>query len=448
MSKKEEEINKSILEWLLAKNYTNAAEGLMTDANLTKEDATSGARLEKKWNAILILQKKVNDLEAQVKQLKEDLEAGGGGAGMAKKNAESMGLPKSLAKATIKGHRQPITCLAFHPVYKRLVSGSEDATIIVWECDEFSQEKSVKAHINTVNCVKFDASGVFLASCSSDTNIKIWKFDSMTCIKTLSGHEHTVSSIEFSLDGNFLYSASRDKTIKYWEVASGNCKSTWVGHEDWVRSVTLNEKGNILASCSDDEAIFVWQSDNGNLLKELRGHENKIEKVQFLTNTKSKENVITSDYLSSFTTRLMSSSEDIEKEETKDKSDEDKINEKFQAKAKLLKEKGTLMNKDYLLSASRDKTIKLWDIIGGVCIKTFHGHDNWVRDIIEHPNGKYFVSCSDDKSIRFWDLKSGLVAKKLADAHDRFVVCLSMSPKCKMLASGSNEKDIKIWDCS
>ena len=444
MSKKEEEINKSILEWLLSKNYTNAAEGLMKDANLTKEDATKGGRLEKKWGAILILNKKISDYEAQIKQLKEDLESGGGGVGTVKKNAESMGLPKSVAKATIKGHRQGITCLAFHPVYKRLVSGSEDATIIIWECDEFTQERSLRAHSNTINALTFDQSGKLLASCSNDMNIKIWNFESMTCIKTLSGHEHTVSGIEFTNDGNFIYSASRDHTIKFWDISSGNCKKTFDGHSDWVRCVTLNEKGNLLASSSDDESIIIWQADNGTNLNELRGHGNKIEKILFLKNPKSKENIIASDYMASFSNKLASTGEPS----NEGGNDEEQINEKFKAKAALLKEKSTLMNKEYLLSASRDKLIMLWDVIGAVCIKTFYGHDNWVRDLAEHPNGKYFVSCSDDKSIRLWDLKTGNSAKKLGDSHDKFVVCISMSPKCKMLASGSNDLNIKIWDCS
>ena len=116
-------------------------------------------------------------------------------------------------------------------------------------------------------------------------------------------------------------------------------------------------------------------------------------------------------------------------------------------KQELLKAKDKV-KKEYLLSASRDKTIKLWDVVGSVCLFTFTGHDNWVRSLCEHPNGKYIVSCSDDKSIRFWDLKTGLCQKKLINSHEKFVVAISMSPKCKMLASGSNDLTIKIWECN
>ena len=390
MKKREEEINKCILEYLITKKYTNSIEPFLSDTGLKQSDATTGNKLEKKWGTLLSLQKKISDLENEVKQLKEDLENGGKGlSDKEKKEAESMGLPKSIPKATLKGHRQGITCLCFHPFYKRLASGSDDAR---------------------------------------------------TVYRTLNGHEHTVSCVEFSPDGNFIYSASRDHTIKYWDINGGSCKNTLKGHEEWVRGISLNMKGDLLASSSDDEKIFIWQTGTNTVQQELYGHSNKIESIVFLKNEKSIYTVYTSDY----------QTENKLNDESKGENgmnDLEKLNQRLLQKQKLLKEKDKV-NKEYLLSASRDKTIKLWDAIGGICIFTFTGHDNWVRSLCEHPNGKYIVSCSDDKSIRLWDLKNGLCQKKLLNSHEKFVVTVAMSPKCKLLASGSNDLNIKVWDCS
>ena len=409
MKKREEEINKCILEYLINKKYTNSVDPFIKDTGLNRSDATTGNKLEKKWGTLLSLQKKISDLENEVKQLKEDLERGGAGlSDKAKKDAESMGLPKSIPKATVKGHRQGVTCLCFHPFYKRLASGSDDASIIIWECDEFTEERSLKAHSDTINHLSFDNNGKYLASCSSDLSIKIWNFDTMTVFRTLNGHEHTVSCVEFTPDGNFLYSASRDHMIKYWDINSGNCKNTLKGHEEWVRSISLNTTGSLLASSSDDEKIFIWQTGANTVQHELYGHTNKIECVLFLKNEKAIHCVYTSDYASA--NKL-----GVTEGENKEKNEKDelaKINEKILKKQELLKAKDKV-NKEYLFSASRDKSIKLWDAIGGVCIFTFTGHDNWVRSLCEHPNGKYVVSCSDDKSIRLWDLKNGLCQKKL-----------------------------------
>ena len=430
-SKRDEEINKSILEYLLKKNFQNSALAFMSETNLKTEDATKGNKLDKKWGTIISLQKKILDLETNLVQLKEDLENGmNPNKNQSKKNLDSIGLPKSISKVTLRGHRKEITCLAFHPFYKKLASSSEDASIIIWECDDFSQDKSVKAHSNTINHITFDNNGKFLGSCSSDLSIKIWNFENMNLFKVLNGHDHTVSFIEFSPDSNYIFSASRDKSIKYWEISTGNCKKTIYGHSEWVRCVSVNNKGNLLASSSDDESIIIWQINNNfNQLNILTGHSNKIEIVIFLKNETSVFNIFSSDYVQSYNKNL-------------NDDDNFKMNEK-----KVIKDMNDI-NKEYLLSGSRDKLIMLWDVIGGICVKIFSGHDNWVRNLCEHPSGKYFVSCSDDKSVRIWDLKNGLCQKKLSDAHESFVVTVAMSSKCKILASGSNDLTIKIWDCS
>jgi hypothetical protein len=92
-SKKDEEINKAILEWLTTKKYQQSLEAFMADTNLKPEDATKNNALEKRWGTILTLQKRVSDLENQNKQLKEDLDkigSGGGNLELFKKENESM----------------------------------------------------------------------------------------------------------------------------------------------------------------------------------------------------------------------------------------------------------------------------------------------------------------------------------------------------------------------
>ena len=76
---------------MLSKNYS--INSFLSDTNLTKEDATKNNFLEKKWNTILSLQKKVNDLQEEIKNLKLELDkAGSLGStnGFIKKENESM----------------------------------------------------------------------------------------------------------------------------------------------------------------------------------------------------------------------------------------------------------------------------------------------------------------------------------------------------------------------
>ncbi len=90
---KEKEINKAIIEWLNTKNYKKTLDSFLDETCLQNSDGTSGNQLEKKWGTILQMQKKLNEQEAFIKQLKEDLEKasyGGTANGIVKTCNESM----------------------------------------------------------------------------------------------------------------------------------------------------------------------------------------------------------------------------------------------------------------------------------------------------------------------------------------------------------------------
>ena len=67
----------------------------------------------------------------------------------------------------------------------------------------------------------------------------------------------------------------------------------------------------------------------------------------------------------------------------------------------------------FILTGGRDKLIKLFLCQTGELLHTFTGHDNWVRSLSLHVNGKYLYSSSDDKTIRIWDLNFGKEKKKI-----------------------------------
>ena len=99
----------------------------------------------------------------------------------------------------------------------------------------------------------------------------------------------------------------------------------------------------------------------------------------------------------------------------------------------------------YLASGSSDKTIKLWDVASGICLKTLSGHSGVVYSVSFSPDGKYLASGSADKTIKLWDVASGRNLQTLR-RHSGSVESVSFSPDGKYLASGSYDNTIKLWD--
>ena len=64
-----------------------------------------------------------------------------------------------------------------------------------------------------------------------------------------------------------------------------------------------------------------------------------------------------------------------------------------------------------IISGSWDKTIRIWELDSGKCLKTLEGHTNFVRSVAIKYN--LIISGSDDNTIRIWDIDSGVCLKTL-----------------------------------
>ena len=149
----------------------------------------------------------------------------------------------------------------FSPDGRKLVSGSHDHTIKLWNIDSGKCLHTLYEHTGWVLSVCFSPNGKILASGSYDNTIKLWNVDSGISINTLQGHDLGINGVYFSPDGTTLASGSYDKSIKLWNVDSGICINTLQGHNDWVNSVCFSPDGTMLASCSHDKIKNLYFPD-------------------------------------------------------------------------------------------------------------------------------------------------------------------------------------------
>ena len=81
--------------------------------------------------------------------------------------------------ATLKGHRNHVFSVAFHPTAPLLATGSCDNTVRLWllSCDNSSATcvANLAGHSNSVFAVAFHPTAPLLATGSSDCTVRLWR---------------------------------------------------------------------------------------------------------------------------------------------------------------------------------------------------------------------------------------------------------------------------------
>jgi WD40 repeat protein len=104
-------------------------------------------------------------------------------------------------------------------------------------------------------------------------------------------------------------------------------------------------------------------------------------------------------------------------------------------------------NGQWIVSASADHTLKIWDPFAGVVRRTLNGHDGGVSACAISPNGEWIVSASWDHTLKIWEVSTGRVLHTLK-GHTHHVTSCAFGPDGKWVVSASGDRTVKIWDAA
>lgn len=143
------------------------------------------------------------------------------------------------------------------------------------------------------------------------------------------------------------------------------------GHRSPVTQVTFHPSFSIVVSASEDGSLKVWDWETGDFERTVKGHTKAVQDVDF----DSKGNFLGQSYS---TPRHWKYQIDI----------------------------GSV----HPVSCSSDLTLKIWDTLNEwKNIKTLYGHDHSISSARFLPSDDFIVSASRDRTIRVWEVASGYV---------------------------------------
>jgi WD40 repeat protein/serine/threonine protein kinase len=296
---------------------------------------------------------------------------------------------------TLRGHRDGVRSVVFHPDGRYLVTAGDDEQVIIWDARSGRHLDTLAGHSGMFVNLAFSRRGKYLAL--GGDRLKVWdtttwnevcayskessavafgavepllafcppSYTVMLCdvaaewhVCTLRGHTWGIGGLAFSPDGRTLASASADSTVRLWNVATGEqLEASPLHHAGFADGVAFSPDGLQLASAGLDQTVKVWDTATW---RERRTFHDPTGGVQSLA---------------------------------------------WSPDGKRLAWGGT------------DSTVKIGDLESGTILHTLRGHTGWVESVAFSPDGHWIASASLDGTVKIWRA-APLAEERDAEAAD------------------------------
>ncbi|XP_053736285.1 autophagy-related protein 16-1 [Synchiropus splendidus] len=228
------------------------------------------------------------------------------------------------SKGALTGSNAGITSIEFDTAGSYLLAASNDFASRIWTVDDFRLRHTLTGHSGKVLSARFLLDNARIVSGSYDRTLKLWDLRSKVCMKTvfagsscndivcteqcvMSGHfdkkvrfwdirsesivqelelHGRVTSLDLNHDRSELLTCSRDDLLKIVDLRTNGVRQTFSAQgfkcgADWTR-VTFSPDGSYVAGGSADGALYVWNVLTGKVERTLdRSHSSAINSVSW-----------------------------------------------------------------------------------------------------------------------------------------------------------------------
>jgi WD40 repeat protein len=290
-------------------------------------------------------------------------------------------------------HNQAVNSAVFSPDGQTVATASEDTTARLWASRGFKTAE-FRAEKDPLTGAAFSIDGQHILTTSTNGAPQVWNYETREKVADLPGHLSHVRNVAASPNGRFIVIAAGDSPKVQVRLLSGRVVASLEGHTRPVVSLAFNFDGSLMVTASKDGTARVWRTEQW--------------PVSTMEPAKLRSLAVLSDHLGT-------------------------VNDaEFSPKGQ------------YVVTASDDYTLRVWNVTGGKPRAILKGHGHRVKQARFSPDGKLIASASLDGTVRVWNaVTGGLVAKH---PHPQEVNSVAFNPESDRLVTSSMDSLVRIWD--
>ena len=268
-----------------------------------------------------------------------------------------------------------------------IYSGSSDKFVARWKVDEGIQDKFAIKFEKAVYSLALISDNL-LAVGLADGALHFFDLDTRKELKFYTKHTEGIFSIRENQQKKHIYAGDADGNLSVWNSETLDLLIYLPLNCGKIRSIAVDESGEVFALACQDGNIRVFETNHFNEINTFYGHENGVTAILFHPTEKGK---------------LYSGGKDALLKLWDWQNQRELIS--VVAHTFAIYEIISVQDGNQIITASRDKNIKVWDAENLGIIKRLDakegGHRHSVNALAKI-NENSFVSVSDDKRIIVW----------------------------------------------
>lgn len=343
-----------------------------------------------------------------------------------------------------------ISSIAFSPDGQIIVSGSDDTTLRLWDRQGNAIGEPFVGHNEHVYGVAFSPDGQTILSGGYDFSLRLWNLNGQQIREIFADRDGYVVSLAFSRDGKTIVSGHATGTMQLWDLQGNPLRERWQAHQGDVFGIAVSPNGRTFASGGSDGTIRIWDWQ-GNPIGVPWQRDNA--RIMAIAVSPDGDILVSGDdhgilqmwEHGPFIEKLLSPATRTFGGSPEENQPGNPLGKPLLGHTDLITAIAFSPDGKTIVSASNDKTMRLWDRQGNPIGEPLQAHTLDVKAVAFSPDGKTVVSGGSD-GMRLWNLyktQITLISQRLQNDLAKGQDCLNIETELQALADILSMRDVE-----